>query len=539
MSPTKSGEEPSTAAAGGITTRRRPVDCIEFAEEDGTGGAFVAGQNQHHRSPVGYCAMLRRRVNSMLKVLRPGRSLSRWVLGALMLLVVSTTLLKIAFMTRIHEFEEMTASREVFRIRPAPAVVDGDGKGTATNGYILVHANGGLNQMRTGISDMVAAAKLMNATLVLPTLDHESFWTDPSGFKDIFNWKNFIGTLKDDIEVVESLPKRFAGVKPLLKAPISWSKARIRFTSYPCLAGYYRGHMLTLLKKYRVLKFTHTDSRLVNNGLPSSIQRLRCRAMYEALRYTDEIERLGTLLVNRLRNGGNDPYIAFHLRYEKDMLAFTGCSHGLNKTEADELRNLRYKVRHWKEKSIDGEERRRHGGCPMTPREAAVFLEALGYPSSTRIYIVAGEIYGHEGLDPLRAKYPNVYSHSTLATAAELKPFEHLHNQLAAVDYVVALESDVFAYTYDGNMAKAVRGHRVFEGFRKTINPDTENFVRLMDRMDKGKLGWEDFSSEIKRLHENRIGAPQYREVGKIGHSPRFEEYFYANPYPGCVCEKS
>ncbi len=97
--------------------------------------------------------------------------------------------------------------------------------------------------------------------------------------------------------------------------------------------------ILTRIKTYEVVHFQKTDARLANNGIPEEVQKLRCRVNYEALKFAPPIEEVAKKIVSILRERG--PFLVLHLRYEMDMLAFSGCNEGCNETEADELTKLR------------------------------------------------------------------------------------------------------------------------------------------------------------------------------------------------------
>ncbi|KAA8530480.1 hypothetical protein F0562_005189 [Nyssa sinensis] len=399
------------------------------------------------------------------------------------------------------------------------------------NGYLMVSCNGGLNQMRAAgeflatsiinnICDMVAIARYLNVTLIVPELDKTSFWADPSEFQDIFDVDHFITSLRDEVRILKKLPPRLKKKVELgmfySLPPISWSNI-----------SYYSDQILPLLQKYKVVHLNKTDARLANNGLPLEIQKLRCRVNFSALRFTLQIEELGRRVVRILRQNG--PFLVLHLRYEMDMLAFSGCTHGCKDEEVEELTRMRYAYPWWKEKVIDSNLKRKEGLCPLTPEETALILRALGINSNVQIYIAAGEIYGAERrMASLAAAFTNLVRKETLLEPSDLGFFQNHSSQMAALDYLVSLESDIFVPTYDGNMAKVVEGHRRFLGFKKTILLDRKLLVDLIDQYNNGSLGWDEFSSIVKEAHAGRMGSPKKRIVSL--ERPKEEDYFYANP---------
>ncbi|CAN6809313.1 unnamed protein product [Brassica oleracea] len=389
------------------------------------------------------------------------------------------------------------------------------------NGYLMISCNGGLNQMRAAICDMVTIARYMNVTLIVPELDKTSFWNDPSEFKDIFDVDHFITSLRDEVRILKEVPPRLKrrvelGVYHTMP-PISWSNM-----------SYYQDQILPLVKKHKILHLNKTDTRLVNNELPVEVQKLRCRVNFNGLRFTPKIEELGRRVVKILREKG--PFLVLHLRYEMDMLAFSGCSHGCNRYEEEELTRMRYAYPWWKEKVINSELKRKEGLCPLTPEETALTLSALGIDRNVQIYIAAGEIYGGKRrLKALTDVFPNVVRKETLLDSSDLSFCQNHSSQMAALDYLISLESDIFVPTYYGNMAKVVEGHRRFLGFKKTIELNRKFLVNLIDEYYQGLLSWEVFSTTVKSFHATRMGGPKKRLV--IPNKPKEEDYFYANPY--------
>ncbi|KAK4437567.1 O-fucosyltransferase 6 [Sesamum alatum] len=380
------------------------------------------------------------------------------------------------------------------------------------NRYLIIATSGGLNQQRTGIVDAVVAAYILNATLVVPKLDQKSFWKDSSNFSEIFDIDLFITYLSKDVKIIKELPQNVGKVSTT-RAPRK------------CNEKCYETRILPIYAKKRAVQLTKFDYRL-SNRLDLDLQKLRCRVNYHALTFADPIFQMGRKLVQRMRMKSKH-YIALHLRFEPDMLAFSGCDYGGGEKEKKELGAIRkrWKTLHTK----NPEKERRRGKCPLSPQEVGLMLRALGFGNDVHIYVASGEVYGgEETLAHLKALFPNFHTKETIASKEELAEFSSYSSRMAALDFIVCDESDVFVTNNNGNMAKILAGKRRYFGHKPTIRPNSKKLYRLF--LERDNMTWEAFASQVRNVQIGFMGEPNEVKPGKGG--------FHEHPL-ACICETS
>ncbi|KAL8234368.1 hypothetical protein R6Q59_020468, partial [Mikania micrantha] len=384
---------------------------------------------------------------------------------------------------------------------------DSDQK-TNLDRFLMINTSGGLNQQRTGIIDAVVAAYILNSSLVVPKLDNISYWKDQSNFSNIYDVDWFISYLSKDVSIIKEL---------------ATSAYRMRVPR-KCDLECYESRVLPLLEKKKVIMLTKFDYRLSNN-LDKDLQKLRCRVNYHALRYTDPIREMGKQLVDRMRLK-TERYIALHLsRFESDMLTFSGCYFGGGDKERRELEQIRTRWETLPKRNPNKE--RRLGRCPLTPEEVGLLLRALGYGEDVHIYVASGEVYGGENtLASLKELFPNFHSKQTLATKEELATFASYSSRMAALDFIVCNESDVFVTNNNGNMAKMLAGSRKYFGYKPTIRPNSKKLYKLF--LEHGNMTWEEFASRVRTHQIGFMGHPSESKPGK--------GEFHEDP-AACICE--
>ncbi|WMV50684.1 hypothetical protein MTR67_044069 [Solanum verrucosum] len=391
--------------------------------------------------------------------------------------------------------------------------------------YLMVVVSGGMNQQRNQIVDAVVIARILEAALVVPIFQVNPIWADESEFSDIFDLDHFKNVLGNDVRIVSSLPSTHVMTRPVeeKRTPLHASPEWIR------------SHYTRKLRRDGVLLLRGLDSR-VSKDLPSNLQKLRCKVAFHALRFNPSILELGNKLTERMRSKG--PFLALHLRMEKDVWVRTGCLPGLSH-EYDEMINNERKRRPdllTSRSNMTYHERKLAGLCPLNAlevtRQVLYFLrkliKALGAPNGARIYWAGGIPFGgKEALRPLTKEFPHFYNKEDLALPGELEPFSKKASLMAAIDYIVCENSDVFMPSHGGNMGHAIQGHRAYAGHKKTITP---NKRQMLPHFLNSYLSESEFNKIILDLHKDSLGQPELRKTGRD-----VTKY----PVPECMCSST
>ncbi|XP_056692439.1 O-fucosyltransferase 27 isoform X2 [Spinacia oleracea] len=293
-----------------------------------------------------------------------------------------------------------------------------------STGFLFVRIRGGFHEIRNAISDAVAVARLINATLVIPeilsTTSSKGISSEFKSFAYLYNEDQFMAALAKDVNIIKTLPKNLKEARRKKKIPLY----RVPSSASPY---FYRHQVLPMLRKHSVVELVVSDGGCLQSNLHPDLeeyQRLRCRVAFHALQFRQEVQELATKILRRLRSPGR-PFIAYEPGMTREALAYYGCAELFQDVHTELIQHKRS----WMLKrgivkgklSVDSAQQRLNGSCPLMPEEIGIILRAYGYRSDSVIYISGGEVFGGQRLlIPLHAIFDNVVDRTSLSTSYEL-----------------------------------------------------------------------------------------------------------------------
>ncbi|KAL5163655.1 O-fucosyltransferase 15 [Glycine soja] len=424
------------------------------------------------------------------------------------------------------------------------------------NGYILVTANGGINQQRVAVCNAVVVARLLNSTLVIPKFMYSSVWRDVSQFSDIYQEEHFINYLTPDIRIVRELPKELQS----LDLEAIGSVVTDVDMEKEAKPSFYLKHILPIILKNQVVHFVGFGNRLAFDPIAFELQRFRCRCNFHALQFVPRIQETGALLLKRLREHSGligpldrylvgpfaesmneksesnakkaSKYLALHLRFEIDMVAHSLCEFGGGEEERKELEA--YREIHFPALSLlkrttklpSPSELRSEGLCPLTPEESILMLAALGFNRKTHIYVAGSNLYGGGSrLVALTNLYPKLVTKENLLSSSELEPFANYSSQLAALDFIGCTASDAFAMTDSGSqLSSLVSGYRIYYGGGRmpTIRPNKRRLASIF--MKNSTIEWRVFEQRVRKAVRQTKHVQTRPKARSVYRYPRCKE---------------
>ncbi|XP_060673771.1 O-fucosyltransferase 11 isoform X3 [Ziziphus jujuba] len=303
-------------------------------------------------------------------------------------------------------------------------------------GYLIVEANGGLNQQRSAICNAVAVAGLLNAILVIPRFEFHNVWRDP--------------------RVIRIAP--FAN--------------RLAMNVPPHIQH------LRCLVNYEALRFSSPISalakKLVNRMIEKS-SRTGGKYVSVHLRFEEDMVAFSCCLY-----GGGEAE-----KIEMDSIREKGWRLKFKQKGRVILPGLN---------RIQGKCPLTPLEVGLMLRGMGFDNNTSIYLASGKIY------QAEKHLAPLLKMFPYLHTKESLASSEELAPFEGYSSRLAALDYTVCLFSEIFVTTQGGNFPHFLMGHRrfLYGGHAKTIKPDKRKLVLLLQ--DKDTSSWKGFKDEMQAM---------------------------------------